>query len=563
HITNFGRQTVSVRLGLEVRADFADIFEVRGQRRPRRGHYLDPVVRPDGIDLPYTGLDGVSRTTQITTNPEPTIVNETELCFDITIGPQDVQVIDLAIACEAGDGVVRRDHDEAMYAANASLADERAGCIDIHTSNEQFNDWLNQSLEDLHMLTTNLTSGPYPYAGIPWFSTAFGRDGIITALQTLWAYPALARGVLAFLAATQATEEDPASDAEPGKILHETRKGEMAALGEIPFSMYYGSVDSTPLFIVLAGRYYEATADRAFIQSIWPNIEAALGWLDHYGDLDGDGFIEYKRKEDSGLLNQGWKDSHDSVFHADGRMAQPPIAICEMQGYAYAAHLAAAQLAEVVGRPERADELRSKAETLRALFEEHFWDEDLGTYVLALDGDKQPCRVASSNAGHALFAGIASPERAERVARALLSGDSFSGWGIRTVSTVASRFNPMSYHNGSIWPHDNSLIADGLARYGHQDMAAEVLTALFDASIFLDQHRLPELFCGFPKRPGEGPTLYPVACAPQAWAAGSVFMLLGACLGMTFDAPQQRLRFNRPLLPEYLDRVRAKNLRVG
>ena len=443
------------------------------------------------------------------------------------------------------------------------MQQERHDAVEVFTSNEQFNDWTNQSLEDMHMLTTQTEDGPYPYAGIPWFNTAFGRDGIITALEMLWVNPDLARGVLTFLARTQATEIDAASDAEPGKILHETRRGEMAALGEIPFGMYYGSVDSTPLFIVLAGRYYEATADREFIESIWPNIQAALTWIDRYGDLDGDGFVEYQRKKDSGLLNQGWKDSHDSVFHADGSLAEPPIAMCEIQAYVYAAKLAAAGLAEVVGYTVEAAELGRQSTLLKKHFANTFWDEELGSYVLALDGDKRPCRVRSSNAGNALFAGIASQEHAERVARALLSEESFSGWGIRAIATSGARYNPMSYHNGSVWPHDNALIADGLARYNHQDMAADVLTGLFDASIVVDQHRLPELFCGFPRRPGEGPTLYPVACAPQAWAAGSVFMILQACLGMSIDAPARRLRLTRPMLPAYLNEVRISNLAVG
>lgn len=562
-IVNFGTEPIAIQLGLDVKADFSDIFEVRGQHRDRKGRRLDPIANRNSISIPYVGLDDVTRTTRITATPEPAIINASEICFDLTFGPREKQTIDLAIACEIETSEPHTDYDAALSAANSLLQQERRDTVEIFTSNEQFNDWINQSLEDLHMLTTETEAGPYPYAGIPWFSTAFGRDGIITALETLWVNPDLARGVLAFLARTQATEIDATSDAEPGKILHETRRGEMAALGEIPFGMYYGSVDSTPLFIVLAGRYYEATADHEFIGSIWPNIQAALTWINTYGDLDGDGFVEYQRKRDSGLFNQGWKDSHDSIFHADGSPAEPPIAVCEMQAYVYAAKLAAAEMADVLGDITSALELMDGAALLRQKFQAQFWDEELGTYVLALDGNKQPCRVRSSNAGHALFSGIASDEHAERVARTLLSEESFSGWGIRTIATSEARYNPMSYHNGSIWPHDNALIADGLARYGRQDMAADVLTGLFDTSIVVDQHRLPELFCGFPRRPGEGPTLYPVACAPQAWAAGSVFMILQACLGMSIDAPAHRLRFTHPMLPAYLNEVRITNLAVG
>ena len=562
-ITNFTTETASFRIVLTVDADFADIFEVRGQRRPRRGELNDPIVDHRGISIVYRGLDMVERVTRVTSTPPPDEIDEYQMCFDLTLAPGGQQNIDMAVACEIGALRTQLTFNDARDAADQLLLRERAGCVEIFTSNDQFNNWINQSMEDLHMLTTETPAGLYPYAGIPWFSTPFGRDGIITALQTLWIKPEIARGVLNYLAQTQATAIDPAADAEPGKILHETRGGEMAALGEIPFGMYYGSVDSTPLFIILAGRYYAATADQELIAWIWPNIEAALAWIDNYADLDGDGFFEYQRRDEAGLLQQGWKDSHDSIFHADGTPAELPIALCEMQGYVFAAWRAAARLADVLGHFSRATELRRRAEKLRQAFEDHFWDEELGTYVIALDGNKQPCRVVSSNAGHALFAGIASEERAARVAETLLDESSFSGWGIRTIAASTSRYNPMSYHNGSIWPHDNALIADGLSRYGHQDKAAVVMQSMFDASIFMENHRMPELFCGFPRRPGEGPTLYPVACSPQAWAAGAVFMLLRACLGLSANAPAQQLRFIKPLLPPYLDEVRVSNLRVG
>jgi glycogen debranching enzyme len=562
-VSNFHAQPISIQLAMDVGADFADIFEVRGEERSRRGQLHHQSIDSSSIRISYTGLDDVTRVTHITSTPPPDVTGESNMAFNMTLDPGEERSLDLSFAFQVDSHLKRLTHDEARRALHSFSRRCREGCIEITTANEQFNDWINQSLADLHMLTTETDDGLYPYAGIPWFSTAFGRDGIITALQTLWAQPDLARGVLSFLARTQATEEDPARDAEPGKILHETRGGEMAATGEIPFQMYYGSVDSTPLFVVLAANYYDATGDREFIASIWPNIQAALGWIENYGDLDGDGFVEYKRKQDTGLFNQGWKDSSDSIFHADGSLAEPPIAVCEMQAYVYAARIGAAKLAGMLGHHALERDLQCEAAGLREKFEEHFWDEELGTYVLALDGDKQPCRVVSSNAGHALFAGIASEERAERVARTLLSDDSYSGWGIRTASAGSSRYNPMSYHNGSVWPHDNALIADGLARYGHQDMAAEVMTGLFNVSNFMDQQRLPELFCGFSKGSGQAPTLYPVACSPQAWAAGAVFMLLSSCLGLRVNAADDRLSFIRPLLPRYLDHVNVRNLRVG
>lgn len=369
--------------------------------------------------------------------------------------------------------------------------------------------------------------------------------------------------MLSFLAATQATATVPEQDAQPGKVLHEARGGEMAALREVPFGRYYGSVDATPLFIFLAGAYYERTGDRTFIEQLWPHVEAALHWIDTYGDRDGDGFVEYYRQASTGLVHQGWKDSGDAIFHADGALAQGPIALCEVQGYVYAAWRAAAVLAAVLGRAERAADLEARSQGLREHFEQAFWCEDLGTYALALDGEKRPCRVRTSNAGHCLLTGIASPAHARRTAHALLDRTSFSGWGVRTVAEGEARYNPMSYHNGSVWPHDNALIAYGLARYGLKEGILQIMTALFEASVALDLNRLPELYCGFLRRPGEGPTLYPVACSPQAWSAAAVFLLLQAALGLTIDVPKQQLSFAYPLLPEFLKEVNLTNLKVG
>jgi glycogen debranching enzyme len=431
------------------------------------------------------------------------------------------------------------------------------------TSNTQFNEWLQRSLADLSMMMTDTAHGPFPYAGVPWFSTPFGRDSIITALECLWAMPDMARAVLRYLAATQATAVDPDRDAQPGKILHEARLGEMAALGEIPFGRYYGSHDATPLFVMLASAYYDRTGDRTTVEEIWPNLKAALDWIERDGDLDGDGFIEYMRQSPTGLVQQGWKDSHDSVFHRDGRAADGPIALCEIQGYVYAAWLGASRLARMMGRRELAESLAIKASRLQSRFEEAFWCEDIGMYALALDGEKRPCQVVASNAGHTLLTGIASPDHANRIARSLVAPECFSGWGVRTLATSEVRYNPMSYHNGSIWPHDNALIAAGLSRFGYVDEALLVMDGLFQASISMDLHRLPELFCGFTKRGGENPTLYPVACSPQAWASGSVFMLLQAALGLEVCATSRSIRFTRAKLPDFLDEVRLSDVRVG
>ncbi len=564
-IANHGLTPIRVSIGIRYEADFADIFEVRGMRREKRGETLPPVAGDGEVTLRYRGLDRELREARFTFAPAPTEVRPDGARFDLHLGPQQSQTVHMTVACSAdrNRAAERLSFDEALAAAARRLPETRSERCIVDTTNEQFNDWINRSAADLHMMISETPHGPYPYAGVPWFSTPFGRDGIITAFELLWFEPWLARGVLSYLAATQATEVDPARDAEPGKILHETRGGEMAALGEVPFGRYYGSVDATPLFVMLAGAYYQRTGDRAFVASIWPNVARALEWIDTRGDVDGDGFVEYARQSATGLVQQGWKDSHDSVFHADGSLADAPIALCEVQGYVYAARRAAAQIALAIGKTPEARRLVRQAEDLRRQFESQFWSDEIGTYALALDGRKRPCLVRTSNAGHALFTGIASPAHAARVAETLMGPDSFCGWGIRTLASCERRYNPISYHNGSVWPHDNALIAMGLARYGFHDKVLEVLTGLFEASIFVDLHRMPELFCGFKKRPGEGPTLYPVACAPQAWAAGAVFLLIQACLGLAIDTPRRQVAFRRPSLPESLQHVRVRGLRVG
>ncbi|HET9962753.1 MAG TPA: amylo-alpha-1,6-glucosidase [Nitrospiraceae bacterium] len=563
-ISNYSLSSVSMAFAVRFEADFADIFEVRGQKRGRKGTRLDNIVERDQLILGYKGLDGETRQTRIQFSPPPRDISEAQATFQIDLEPKAETIVTITVGCDLGER--RRPfhaYEAAVHDAGLAIRAEQSQDCLVHTSNAQFNEWWNRSLLDLRMMVTDTPEGPYPYAGVPWFSTPFGRDGIITAMECLWIRPELARGVLAYLASTQAREINAAQDAEPGKILHETRKGEMAALNEIPFGLYYGSVDSTPLFVMLAGAYYERTGDLSFIQAIWNNIERALAWIDRYGDPDRDGFLEYARKSPTGLDNQGWKDSHDSISHEDGSLGEGPIALCEVQGYVYNAKLQASKLADALGYAEQGSHLRRQAETLKANFEEVFWCDDLSTYALALDGRKLPCRVKSSNAGHCLYTGIASPERAQRLAETLMSDEMFSGWGVRTLADSERRYNPMSYHNGSVWPHDNAMIAAGLARYGLMSAVERVMTGLFEASLVVDFHRLPELFCGFVRRPGQGLTRYPVACNPQAWAAGSVFMGLQACLGLIINAPQETVTFVYPILPEVLHELHIKNLKVG
>jgi glycogen debranching enzyme len=564
-LTNYGLDSVELSLSYDFGSDFADIFEVRGTPRRRRGQIQPAHVETESVELGYQGLDQVFRSTCLRFSPSPHTLTESSAGFKVHLGPEEELIITVTVVCE-------RDHQPRKLHTYKGAFEERSqqvkqsvlGPSKIKTSSKRFNVWLARSEADLQMLIQGNPEGTYPYAGVPWFNTVFGRDGIIAALECLWLAPAIAEGVLKYLAATQAMERIPEEDAEPGKIVHEIRRGEMAALKEVPFRQYYGSVDSTPLFILLAGAYFQRTNNVSFLKMIWPNILRALEWIDRYGDSDGDGFVEYSRKSSEGLTQQGWKDSHDSVFHANGALAEPPIALCEVQGYVYLAKLLASRIAQALGQHERAGTLEQQAVELQHRFEQHFWNEDLRSYVLALDGNKQQCCVRTSNAGHALFSRIASAERAAITADTLLSESMFSGWGVRTLAAGEARYNPMSYHNGSVWPHDNALVALGLSFYGLQPKAVSILYGLYEASLTVDLHRLPELFCGFHKRAdSSGPTLYPVACAPQAWAAGSVYLLLRAALGITIHAPEKTIRFCNPVLPPNLEEVIVEDLRIG
>ncbi|MBV8476481.1 MAG: amylo-alpha-1,6-glucosidase, partial [Acidobacteria bacterium] len=563
-VQNYGQKPIDVELSFVFGADFADIFEVRGQKRERHGAHLPEEIDRSSITLRYKGLDHVTRRTRIECSPLPCIAKKDEISVPIHLEAQQESAFCVNVFCES-DGITpaSTDYDKALLRINNERTSSSLADLDVYTSNEQFNDWLNRSRSDLEMMITCTALGPYPYAGVPWFSTVFGRDGIITALELLWLAPSVAKGVLSYLSATQSKEHDPDRDADPGKILHEMRKGEMAQVGEVPFGRYYGSVDATPLFVLLAAAYYERTADLEFIKSIWPNIKAALEWIDRFGDMDGDGFVEYSRQSETGLQQQGWKDSQDSVFHSDGTLAKGPIALCEVQSYVYAAKSRIVAAADDLGLDGEGDRLRSQAEALRDKFEAAFWSDEISMFAMALDGDKHQCRIHSSNAGQCLFSGIASPAHAHRTMDSLLSPGFFSGWGIRTIATGESRYNPMSYHNGSVWPHDNAMIAFGATSSRDKDLALKIMSGLLDLSIFVELHRLPELICGFPRRPGKAPTLYPVACSPQAWAAGAVFLVLQACLGLSIHAKESRIYLHHSALPEAIPQVRVRNLKIG
>lgn len=562
-IQNHGERHLSLHLSLSFGGDFADVFEVRGMRRPRRGT-SSVKVEAARVVLDYAGLDGVIRRTSLSFDPAPNHLDRGIATYPLDLPPGKRTSIFLTVECNPVDATSQpKPFARGMHAAFRERKAATQGATTIRTSNELFNSVLCRSAADLSMLMTDTPQGLYPYAGIPWYATTFGRDGLITAIQMLWCEPSMALGVLRRLAAYQSVKDDAVSDAQPGKILHEMRGGEMAALHEVPFGLYYGSVDSTALFVMLAGLYFERTGDLDTLRLLWPHIEAALQWIDGPGDADGDGFVEYYRATEHGLANQGWKDSQDAIFHTDGRLAEGPIALVEVQGYVYAAKRLAARCASELGHLAMASALDEQASSLAARFEEAFWCPAIDSYALALDGEKRPCAVRTSNAGQVLFTGIARSDRAAKVTAELLRPSFFTGWGIRTVGSEEPRYNPMSYHNGSIWPHDNALIALGFARYGQKHAVQRIFTGLFNAATYMDFYRLPELFCGFRRGRGQGPTLYPVACSPQAWSCVTPFALIAASLGLEFEPAAREIRLRNPRLPEFLDEVVISDLRLG
>jgi glycogen debranching enzyme len=560
-ITNFSGRDAQLPLAVRFAADFADIFEVQGHVRKRRGEPMPPQIGIAAVRLAYSGLDRL-RAVEIRFSVAPLSLSgeEARLCIGVQHGRTAELFIE--IGAETAARPTPERFEEALQAACESMTARAEVGAAINTSGRLFNQWLDKSRSDLALLTTELPTGPYPYAGIPWFATPFGRDAIVTSLQTLWLNPRLAAGVLRFLAATQATESSAFRDSEPGKILHEMRRGEMAALQEVPFGQYYGGVDTTPLFIMLAGAYESSTGDTTLIDGLWPNLLAATAWMESRMERSSSGFIDYARATGSGLLNQAWKDSHDSIFHVDGHFPPPPIAVVEVQGYAYSAFRVMSRLAAARADRERSLGWAARARRLRAEIERRFWIPELNFYALAIDGEGQRCGVHASNAGHLLYCGVPSPERGAAVANVLLGERFASGWGIRTLAEGEARYNPMSYHNGTIWPHDTALCAAGIARYLDRAAVIDILSQMFEAATQFAM-RLPELYCGFTRASGQGPTPYPVACIPQAWSCGSVFMLLQACLGLEIHGGRKEVRIEKPRLPIGIEAINLSDLAVG
>jgi glycogen debranching enzyme len=567
-VKNYNASAVELALEFSFGADYADIFEVRGMADESRTPPDAPSIDGSRIIFSALGRDGARRSTVIEFTSEPDelridgdIVHAT---FRLRLGANQTRLVGMTIDAIIGETArPPTEFDVAVHELRRSYEDWERASTQLITDNEQFNELLDRSLRDLRALYTVTPEGGVLAAGIPWYVTLFGRDALIASHQILSINPRPAREALQLLASHQGDRIDDWRDEEPGKILHEVRQGELARAGIVPHTPYYGSVDSTPWFLILLAQYFRWTGDVELARSMMPNVDAALGWIDEYGDLDGDGFVEYRTRSARGIRNQGWKDSHDAIVHTDGRLAEPPIALSEVQAYVYLAKSRVADVYLALGDEARAQRLVAEAEQLRKRFNEAFWMEEERYMAAALDADKLQVGTVMSNPGHALYCGILDDEKAALVAKRLLAPDMFSGWGIRTMSKSAAAYNPMSYHNGSVWPHDNALIAAGLKRYGFVRSTNRVATALFDAAIQADYLRLPELFCGFTRRTPNRPVSYPVACSPQAWAAGSPFLMLQAMLGISARAHENLLTVNKPHLPTWLNTVEVRNLSIG
>ena len=571
---NFSREPLGVTLTLAYGSGFDDIFTVRGMAKGARGRLEAPQVDGATVRLAYLGADRHRRTTEITFDPPPSSMNGTCATFHLELPPGDPQRLDVVfrLADEplggGGDGLEISpnpvEHEPPHDSDHLGLP---SSGVRMTTSNELFNRVMRRSFLDLAMLETRHGDDRFYAAGVPWYVALFGRDSIITALETLAFAPEVGRATLELLARYQGRLSNPARDEEPGKILHELRVGERARLGEVPFTPYYGSVDATPLFLILLGEYLQWTGDLDCFTALRPQVDAALGWLERQGDPDGDGLFEYVSRASDGLVNQGWKDSYNAIVDSSGSLARPPIALVEMQGYVFRAFRAMANVCRVAGDGDRATRLEQRATQIQETFERSFWSPGLGNYALALHGDPGAKRVAdvdASNQGQALWGGIVATSHAGAVRDSIMDPERLNaGWGVRTLSQAAAAYNPFDYQTGAVWPHDSAMVAVGLRSYGFDDEALEILTGLYEAATRFDLYRLPELFAGFDRAAYGRPVRYPVACSPQAWAAGSLPYLLTAVLGIVPDAFARTLRVVRPRLPEWLEWVEIKGLMVG
>jgi glycogen debranching enzyme len=566
-LTNFLVRPIDYWVHLFVGSDFADMFEVRGWKREQRGEFLAPIVGPAAIHFAYRGRDGRVVGSAIRFRDTPDTIDERGARWAFRLMPGAPVELEWTIGSAAPRGRPSAVADGALdqRRPRLTLAYDawRHECSCWASQVETFDASITRAVDDLRSLYIGGDGDGVISAGIPWYSTVFGRDSVITSLETLSLNPRIAIDTLRYLARHQGTKENAYTEEQPGRIMHELRRGEMARSGEIPHVPYYGTIDATPLWLVLLHETWRWTGDDALVRELLPNARRALDWIDRYGDLDGDGLVEYARTSERGLVNQGWKDSGDGVPFPDGRLPAPPIALVEVQGYVYDAKVRAAAMFAQLGEYDTAQRLMSEADRLRQQVLDAFWLDELGTFALALDGEKRPIPTITSNAGHLLWSRLPDPARARRVVATLLAPDMFCGWGIRTLSARHPVFNPMSYHNGSVWPHDNALIVMGLSHYGLGASALPVVVAAQDAAIGASFNRLPELYCGMDRAGAPRPVQYPVSCSPQAWASGALFMMLQAVLGILPDAPGGALHIRNPVLPTQLGELTITNLRVG
>jgi glycogen debranching enzyme len=566
-VVNYGRDPRTIRLKLEFDADFLDVFQVRGWMRQsmQPGQLQPPKIGRNHVEFVYRGADAVVRSTTIRFSPAPEDLRANEASFEFTLAHNEAAGIAVEVIPLIGEAAPpRHAFREARDDLERQYAQWRRRCTRYRTSHTTFTGFLDRALLDLRMLLSEDDGGALSIdAGVPWFSALFGRDSLITAYECLGANPDLSWGVLRGLAALQGTKVDDWREEDPGKILHEVRVGELAGAGEIPHTPYYGSIDATPLWLVVLTYAYAWTGDLDAVRSLWPNALAALEWIDRYGDLDGDGYVEYRKRSPRGLENQGWKDSRNAIVHPDGTRAEGPIALVEVQGYVYQAKYRLARLARDLGDVDLAGRLEREAAQLKERFNRDFWMEGEGYYALALDGGKKQVTTITSNPGHGLWSGIIDEGKAARVARRLLGTGLSSGWGIRTLASKQGAYDPLGYHTGTVWPHDNALIAHGLRMYGFDGEALKLIDQLIAAGAHFPMARFPELFCGFSRDDVPLPVEYPVACRPQAWSSGAPLLMLRTYAGMTADAPDGKLYIVRPRLPEWLERCEVMGMRVG
>jgi glycogen debranching enzyme len=565
-LTNFLSRPTEFEVRLRLGCDFADIFEVRGWKREKRGQFYAPVIEDRRLCFLYRGVDGEVIRSAVCFADAPDDLSADTATWRCKLEPNEPHVLEWQVLpADKADEEPHRQ-DEVMFdpePVEALYTEWYRECAVWSTDVAEFNTALEQSMIDLRGLYGEVDGEAVIYAGIPWYTTIFGRDSIITSLQALPLTARLARDTLRYLARHQGDTEDPDTEEQPGKIMHELRRGELARAGEIPHVPYYGTVDATPLWLILLHETWRWTGDEELVRELLPHAVRALEWIDGYGDMDGDGFVEYHRTSEKGLVNQGWKDSGDGVPFPDGTLPEPPIALVEVQGYVHDAKLRMAQLFRAFGDSARADSLRRQADQLRLAIHERFWLDDMGTFAIALDGNKTPIPTATTNAGHLLWSRVPSEEQARRMAEHFLSREMFCGWGVRTLSAAHRVYNPMSYHNGSVWPHDNAIVALGLALAGHTRAVLPIFSGLFDLSRAYTNNRLPELFCGMERQKSPAPVHYPVSCIPQAWAAGAFYMLLQAVTGILPDAPASTLHVRQPRLPDFLRELTVSGLRVG